>query len=296
MTDSSATPIPGFLGIPGPSDPRSARFAVLPAAYEGSVSWGKGASRGPAALLEASRYLELWDEELGAETHRVGIATMPEVRSEARPADFLPQLEEAYDRAMEGGRVVAMIGGEHSVTLAGVRGCLKRHDRLSVLQLDAHADLREEYEGSRFSHACVMRRVSEVSPIVQVGIRSLSPEEVPLTSSGRVATHFLHEGWPDDLARQVSSRLSEEVYVTVDLDVFDPGVLPATGTPEPGGIDWVRAVALLREVASRHRIVGFDVVELAPIPGLPASDFLAAKLTYRLMGYVARSLRMPPVF
>jgi len=283
-----------FLGSEEEPALHEAAAVVLPVAYEETVSWGKGAAEGPASMLAASAHLELWDEELGAATDRIGIATHPLVRSQDPPDDFLTELQGIYDDAVGEDRLVALIGGEHSVTLPAARAWRRREPGLSLLQLDAHADLRDAYEGTPLSHACVMRRVCELGiPVVQVGIRSHSEEEARLIEEQGphvpAATHYLHQGWPDDLADRVCDTLGDPVYVTFDLDVLDPAYLPATGTPEPGGLDWYRALDLLREVFRRRRVVGFDVVELAPHPAHEASAFLAAKLTYRMLGYAARA-------
>lgn len=292
---TSARSVPPFLGEDASAVALDqARAVILPVAYEKTVSWGGGTGRGPRALLEASASVELFDEELRRETCRIGIHTHAELESDQPPAVFLPELQAVHARAAGAGdRLVAMLGGEHSITLAAVESCLQRHPDLHVLQFDAHADLRDSYGGTPFSHASVMRRVSEKAPIVQVGIRSLSSGEADWMQAGAgnhaVHTHWMHDGWPGDLSDWVLDRLGDPVYITFDLDVLDPSVLPSTGTPEPGGIDWYRATRLLRAVARRRRIVGFDVVELAPVDGHPASDFLAAKLTYRMLGYCAES-------
>ncbi len=295
MTFDFEEPPAPFLGEEGETESGDApRFEVLPVAYEATVSYGAGTSDGPAALLRASENLELYDEELRAETWRCGIHTHPIVRSGAPPEEFLPELHDVYAKCAATGRVVTMLGGEHSVTLAAVRACHAEHSDLSVLQIDAHADLRESYAGSELSHACVMRRIVEFAPCVQVGIRSLSAPEAPLIDAGQspegsaIRTHWMHEGWPADLADRVVESLSPHVYITFDLDAFDPSLLPATGTPEPGGLNWPQATGLLREVFARRNVVGFDIVELAPREGDHASDFVAAKLLYRMMGYKAR--------
>jgi agmatinase len=262
-----------------------ARAVVLPVPYDFSTTYQGGARWGPAAILSASRNMELWDEELGA-TYRAGIHTLPEVEpTAAGPEAMVERVERAVGWILDQGRLPAMLGGEHSITAGAVRAAVRRFPGLTVLQLDAHADMRDSYLDSRHSHACVMRRVREMAPAASVGIRSLSEEEadflrsqpVPLWSVRQLRA--LRGGFEPLLA-----ALGREVYVTCDLDAFDPSVLPATGTPEPGGLDWYETVDLLAAVARRARIVGFDVVELAPLPGQVASDFLAARLTYRLIG------------
>jgi agmatinase len=262
-----------------------ARAVVLPVPYDFSTTYQGGTRWGPRAILAASQNMELWDEELGA-TYRAGIHTLPEVEPTALgPEAMVARVEQAVDWILERGKLPVVLGGEHSITTGAVRAAARRFRDLTVLQFDAHADMRDRYLDSPYSHACVMRRVRESVPATSVGVRSYSEEEALLLRERPVpiwsprALRELRGDW-----RPVLESLGGPVFVTFDLDAFDPAVLPATGTPEPGGLDWYEAVDLLRAVAARSRIVGFDVVELAPIPGQVASDFLAARLTYRLIG------------
>ncbi|OGF14522.1 MAG: agmatinase [Candidatus Eisenbacteria bacterium RBG_16_71_46] len=268
-----------------------ARAVVLPVPYDFSTTYQPGTRWGPQAILAASRNMELWDDEIGP-TYRAGIHTLAELEPTARgPEAMAERVEQAVAWILEQDQLPVVLGGEHSITAGAVRAVSRRHAALSVLQVDAHADMRESYLDSRFSHACVMRRVRETVPAVSVGIRSMSEEEaehlrkhpVPLWSVRQFRA--LERRWDPIL-----EALSGEVYVTFDLDGLDPSLLPATGTPEPGGLDWYEAVDLLRAVSERSRIVGFDVVELAPIPGQVASDFLAARLVYRLIGLAHASV------
>lgn len=272
------------------SDLECARAVVLPVPYDFSTSYQGGTRWGPQAILSASQNMELWDEELGA-SYRAGIHTLPPLEATALgPEVMAGRVEQATGWILDQGRLPAILGGEHSFTIGAVRAASRRYPDLSVLQLDAHADMRDQYFDSRYSHACVMRRVREMVPAASVGIRSMSEEEaawlaehpVPMWSTRQFRA--LHGDW-----EPVLSTLSPNVFVTFDLDVLDPGTLPATGTPEPGGLDWFEAVDLLQAVAARSRIVGFDVVELAPIPGQVASEFIAARLTYRLIGLALSS-------
>lgn len=267
-----------------------ARAVVLPVPYDFSTTYQGGTRWGPRAILSASQNMELWDDELGA-TYRGGIHTLPEVEPTALgPEAMAARVEQAVDWILERGKLPVVLGGEHSITAGSVRAAARRFEGLSVLQFDAHADMRERYLDSPYSHACVMRRVRESAPAVSVGIRSYSEEEalhlrehpVPIWSP-RALRALGGDFGP------VLDGLTGTVFVTFDLDALDPGTLPATGTPEPGGLDWYEAVDLLRAVAARSRIVGFDVVELAPIPGQVASDFLAARLVYRLIGLALAS-------
>ena len=292
MTDERYAPYQDFLGIPEDARPQGApRASILPIPYDLTTSYQPGARRGPIAILEASTHLETFDEELGRETwEEVGIETLPAVVPDtSSPVATLERIERVARDVVSGGKFLIGLGGEHSVTAPLVRAVRGKHPGLGVLQLDAHADLRDSFEGSPHSHACVMHRViDDGAPVAQVGIRSLTREERALIRELGICTVFAPEavGEPvENWIGRVLSALPGDVYVTVDLDVFDPAVMPATGTPEPGGLDWYRALAILREVARRKRIVGFDVVELAPIPGNIAPDFLAAKLAYRLLGY-----------
>jgi agmatinase len=292
MSDERYAPYQEFLGLPedarAPDEPKA---AILPIPYDLTTSYQPGARRGPIAILEASTHLETYDEELDWETCAdVGIVTLPAVVPDTSgPGPTMQRIERAARAVVEQGVFLIGLGGEHSVSAPLVRTVRKRHPHLGVLQLDAHADLRDSFEGSRDNHACVMHRILDDGvPIAQVGIRSLTAEERQLIHEREICTVFAAEAMgpaPERWIERVVAALPDEVYVTVDLDGFDPSIMPATGTPEPGGLDWYRATALLRAVAERRRIVGFDVVELAPIPGNVAPDFLAAKLVYRLLGY-----------
>jgi agmatinase len=279
-----------FGGLEGePAELANARAAVLPVPYDFSTSYQGGTRWGPHAILAASQNMELWDDELGA-TYRAGIHTLPALEPTALgPEAMVQRVEQATGWILDQGKLPAILGGEHSITTGAVRAALARHPDLSVLQIDAHADMRDTYLDSPFSHACVMRRIRERVPAVSVGIRSMSEDEAehlerhPAPIWSTRAFRALRGDWTPILA-----ALSPNVFVTFDLDGLDPGILPATGTPEPGGLDWFEAVDLLQAVAGRARIVGFDIVELAPIPGQVASDFLAARLTYRLIGLALR--------
>ncbi|MFI5371428.1 MAG: agmatinase [Candidatus Eisenbacteria bacterium] len=262
-----------------------ARAVVLPVPYDFTTSYQGGTRLGPAAILAASRNMELWDEDLGA-VYKQGIATMPEVEPTAEgPEAMVTRVERAVGWIMSQGKLPAVLGGEHSITTGAIRAAKRKHPNLSVLQIDAHGDMRDTYLESRFSHACVMRRIRELVPASSVGVRSISEEEAgylganpqPIWSTR--SFRALKGDWAPIL-----ESLTGEVFVTFDLDGLDPSLLPATGTPEPGGLDWFEAVDLLRAVSKRAKIVGFDVVELAPMPGQTASEFLAARLVYRLIG------------
>ena len=271
----------------------SASFVVLPVPYDLTTTYQGGTRRGPAAILEASCNMELYDEEIEAEIYRAGIHTMEPLETVASgPEAMLGRIEEAVDGVLALRKIPVMLGGEHSITLGAVRAARKRYPKLSVLHLDAHADMRMSYQGTPYSHACIGRRMVELCPVVQAGIRSMSVEEADFLRRRK-----LHVCSADSVRRdrawvgKLTRRLTRDVYITVDLDAFDPAVMPATGTPEPGGMLWHDVLDLLREVCRKKNVIGFDLVELAPIPGMVAPDFLAARLAYRMMGYVWKKSR-----
>jgi agmatinase len=272
------------------SDFESAQFAVLPIPYDSTSSYGTGSRRGPAAIIEASRHMELYDNDLDDLPARFGIHTVAELEPDARgPAEMCRRVETAVTRLIDAGKTVVSLGGDHSITFGIVKAYAAKFPRLSVLQLDAHADLRDEYQGTKYSHACTMRRVMEtVGKISQVGIRSLSAGEASFIKSEGKRVHLASD-WTgaEPQVKEVLSELGTgPVYVTCDLDVFDPAFLPATGTPEPGGLSWWHILRLLKSISDQRIIVGFDIVELIPMPGTVAPDFLAAKLAYKVMGLI----------
>lgn len=281
-----------FAGLSSPHPSlASSRVVVLPVPYDSTSEYKSGAREGPRAILDASAYLELYDHELDAEIHLVGIHTLPELEPVmSGPEPTIQRVYQAAKGVLQQDKLLVMLGGEHSLTLGPVRACCEKYSDLSVLQLDAHADLRDSYQGTPFSHACVMRRVWELCPVIQVGLRSLSREERDFLQEER--SKPLYTGRPLDTnnVERVVSALSPHVYVTIDLDVFDPSVMAAVGTPEPGGLGWEQVLTLLRAVARRRSIVGFDVVELCPREGPSSCAFLAAKLTYKLIGYATLPL------
>ena len=273
---------------------KKAQFAVLPVPYDLTSTYQSGARRGPAAILEASGNMELFDEELLKETYRSGIHTLPFVEADARgPAEMVNSVREPIVRVAADGKIPVMIGGEHSISFGAVQAMKEMYPNLSVLQLDAHADLRNEYQGTPYSHACVARRIFEICPLVQAGIRSMSIEESKFIAKNNVRSHTADfiMGGPKSWWKTICDNLRGDLYLTIDLDVLDPAIMPSTGTPEPGGLSWRDVLCLIQEVTKHCRIRGFDVVELAPIPGMVAPDFLAAKLIYRIMGYLTRKRR-----
>jgi agmatinase len=266
-----------------------ARAVVLPVPYDFTTSYQGGTRLGPAAIIAASRNMEVWDDELGP-VYRCGIHTLPELEPTALgPEAMVERVEQAVEWILAGGRVPAILGGEHSITTGAVRAALRRYPALSVLQIDAHADMRDTYLDSPYSHACVMRRIRELVPAASVAIRSMSEEEAEYLAANPAPIWSTRQFRALDGAwGPVLDALSDDVFVTFDVDGLDPSIMPATGTPEPGGLDWYEAVDLLRAVAEKKRIVGFDVLELAPMNGQTASDFLVARLVYRLIGLALR--------
>ncbi len=335
-----------FLGLPKRySDYAAARFAVLPIPYDSTASFQVGTRNGPAAIIHASQNVELFDEELETECHKSGIATLdPLMPNMAGPAAMHDDIFAAARKIVRDGKFLIGLGGEHSITSGLVRAVMTRHKKLSVLQIDAHLDLRQEWEGTPHSHACVMRRVLDLGArVVSVGIRNVSLEEhrflndanrtpsgSPLREASRasegpnevqsskskvqkktgrrtvstrrssnfelrtsnfvsiVSARQCHtdDTWTD----RVLDALGDTVYVTIEIDGFDPAYAPGTGTPEPGGLDWYQVTGLLRRVAAERTIVAADVVEVMPIPGQAVTEFLAAKLAYKLLCYTVCSV------
>jgi agmatinase len=247
-------------------------FVILPVPHEATTSYGKGTKNGPKAILDALTHVEEFDEELRVEI-RPGVEYIVASRQLR-----VGGLQSAVASLLAEKKVPIILGGEHSLTPYAVKACQQRFPDLSVLQLDAHADLRDSYQGRKDSHACVLRRVLEICPAVQVGIRSFSKEEWDWANqTGQIKKIYPING-------NIINNLSKNVYLTIDVDVFDPSIMPATGTPEPGGLLWKEVIALLQQVCREKNIVGFDIVELAPRKGDLASDFTAAKLAWKLMG------------
>lgn len=261
----------------------SAAIAILPVPYDGTSTWIKGADRGPEALLDASYNLEFYDIETRTEVYKRGIATLEPVVESSSPEAMADEVERRMDDILNDGKFPVLIGGEHSVSIGAFRAMARRYPGITILQLDAHSDMRDEYEGSSCNHACVMARAKELTPnITQVGIRSTAREELHNINPQRMF-HAYRIAEDCEWQRKVSEQLGERVYITIDLDVFDPASLPSTGTPEPGGLSYREVMGLLRRVVSEHEVMGLDVVELCPNPSAKASDFLAAKLIYQFL-------------
>ena len=279
-----------FGGIYPECSIHDASFVVVPVPYDLTSTYQPGSRRGPAAIIEASTNMELYDEELKKETYLAGIHTILPLAVEARgPKYMINAVHKEISKIVSLNKIPVMLGGEHSISFGAVSAIKEKYPKLMVLQLDAHADLRESYQGSPFSHASVARRISEICPLVQVGIRSMSKEEADFLPKSKVKSYSAdfaleNKKW----CETICENLSGDVFISIDLDVFDPSIMPATGTPEPGGMYWKNVLHLLKTVSRSCRIRGFDVVELAPLPGIVAPDFMAAKLIYRLMGYITK--------
>lgn len=260
----------------------TASIVILPVPYDGTSTWIKGADKGPKAIIEASPNLEFYDIETQTEVFRYGIHTADEIQEEDTPEEMIEATYMAVKQYISQGKYVVTIGGEHSVTNGPVLAYSEKYAEMTVLQLDAHSDMRQSYQGSKFNHACVMARVREICPVVQVGIRSIDKDELQYIAQDRIFwAHEIHknQNWHE----QVLSKLTKNVYLTIDLDVFDPSIMPSTGTPEPGGLGWYDVLDFVEAVSRKCNIVGFDIVELCPNAENKAPDFLAAKLIYRIL-------------
>ncbi|HEY3374333.1 MAG TPA: agmatinase [Candidatus Aquicultor sp.] len=281
-----------FLGIDENSSFDEADVVIVPVPYDATTTYKAGTREGPLAIINASRQVELYDMEFETEIYKkVGIHTMNELLPNmAGPKEQIKDVKQAVLNVVEGNKFPVMIGGEHSITLGAVQALRERYPDITVLQLDAHTDLRDTYEETKYSHACVMRRIyDEGISFAQLGVRNSSAEEAAFIKEKNIFSvsapqyKFGYYGVED-----IVDALGDTVYITIDMDVFDPSEVPAVGTPEPGGITWYELLRIIDEITFHKKVVGFDVVELAPISGNPASDFFAAKLIYKLIGYCFR--------
>lgn len=273
-----------FYGISPVSFAKS-KVAVLPVPYEGTVSYQHGTSLGPQAIITASRQVEFFDIELQKEIPNVGVFTYTELEPSTNSVkETVDRVEAVTRKSLKANKFQIMLGGEHSITPGAVRAFAAKYKDLSILQLDAHSDLRDEYEGSAYNHACAMRRCREMVPtIIQCGIRSQDREEAAYIRKNHLESQVYYG--PNVPLEKIVKQLTKHVYVSIDLDVFDPSIMLGTGTPEPGGMLWEQVLSILRAVMKSVTVVGADVVELAPIPGISAPDFLAAKLVHKLIAY-----------
>ena len=283
-----------YFGLPEEfSNKDNSKVVIVPVPYEATVSYGKGTSKGPAAVLHASQQVELFDDELWVEPHKIGIHThatvnMDPVVGEESPTAFQP-LYDVISPIIESSKFPISIGGEHSLSLGAIKACAKRYPDLSILQIDAHGDLRKSYDGNPYSHASVAYHVYKALPqplITQVGIRNISQDEVNWLEEDKPNINIFWARHQDRWNfHEIIHTLSDNVYLTIDVDGLDSSVMPSTGTPEPGGMSWYHLIELIKVLCIRKNVVGADIVELAPIANLHAPDFLVAKLLYKLIGY-----------
>jgi agmatinase len=273
--------------VPTVVDYAAATGVILPVPFERTTSYVPGTRNGPRELLLASSQVELWDEEIGLDVHERGLFTLPELDLSSESLDdAMGVIDDVASQVLDAGKFLVTLGGEHSITPPLVAAAARRHPGLTVLQIDAHADLRDSYHGERNSHACAMRRAVEYAPVVQVGIRNLSSGEVEALP-GLSTTIFYDWNMRDDPRWMDAAidALSDTVYLTIDLDGLDPAIMPAVGTPEPGGLSWRETTTLLRRLFERKHVVACDVVELCPVPGLVSPNFVAARLVYKILTY-----------
>lgn len=285
-------PVRNFGGLEEEySSYKKAKAVIIPVPFDKTTTYIHGTSKGPEALIDASRYLERYDDELNQETFKMGIHTLePVAVGDVSSEEMVQRVSAQVADVLKAGKFPVVLGGEHSVSIGAVKAFKDVYPDLSVLQLDAHADMRDELFGSKLNHGCIARRISETCPVIQAGVRSMSREEKDFISSpsnARVKSMSVYDilespMWKD----KVADGLSGNVYITIDLDVLDPALIPSTGTPEPGGLGWYELLDLLKNVTRSKKVVGFDIVELCPMAGNVAPDFLAAKLLYRLLGYI----------
>lgn len=260
------------------------KIIIVPVPYDETSTWIKGAEKGPDAIMEASVNLEFYDVETACEAHKKGINTIHPILEKSSPEALVNAVYEKTLSLLADKKFPVIVGGNHTVSIGAMKAFSENFENLTILQLDAHSDLRQQYEGSEFNHACVMARAREYAPIIQVGIRSISVEELPYVDKSRIFySHKLY--YKKELYSQAIEKLSRNVYITIDLDAFDPSIMPSTGTPEPGGPEYTELIHFLRDVIKNRNVVGFDVVELCPSPNNKMPDFVAAKIIYQLLSY-----------
>lgn len=259
-----------------------AKVVLIPVPYDGTSTWQKGADEGPEAFLAASENMELFDIETRSEVYKKGVYLAPPVSEDSSPEKMVEAVYKTTKNYLMQEKFVTLFGGEHSISIGSIKAFNETFEDLTVVQLDAHADLRPQYEGSACNHACAMHQASKNTNLIQVGIRSMDVEEMEYLDENQ--TYFaddLYEDWIDDAIGQMTPN----VFITIDLDVFDPSILPSTGTPEPGGMFWYETLEFLRTMFKKKNVVGFDIVELCPNSSEKSSDFLAAKLYYKMLSY-----------
>ncbi|MFH1054435.1 MAG: agmatinase [Candidatus Woesearchaeota archaeon] len=263
---------------------KDSKIVILPVPYDKTSTWIKGADKGPEAIITASSNMELYDIETDSEVYKKGIFTDKFINKNLTPEEIADTVSKKVKEYLQEKKFIVVIGGEHSVSIGSIKAHSEKFKDMCVLQLDAHSDLREEYHGSKYNHACVMARAKEIAKIFQVGIRSMDSEELEHMDKKRVV--YAEEiQYNKDWIANIIKKLPKHVYITIDLDVFDPSIMPSTGTPEPGGLLWYETLKLLKEVIKQKEVVGCDIVELCPNKDYKAPDFLAAKLIYKILSY-----------
>ena len=274
-----------YAGIPKEyGSAEKAKVVLLPVPYDGTSTWGKGADKGPEAFLEASENMEIYDIETDSEVYKQGIYLADTLENFETPDAMVETVHKTVKDYIKRGKLVTMVGGEHSISIGAIRAFSECVEDLTVLQIDAHADLRKEYGGTKYNHACAMYEAKETTNLVQVGIRSMDYTETLVMDRDNV--FFAHEMISEDFWMDSALDLmTDNVYITFDLDAFDPSILPSTGTPEPGGLFWYETLDFLKRVFKEKNVVGFDIVELCPNDIDRSSDFLAAKLYYKMLSY-----------
>ncbi|NOQ25010.1 MAG: agmatinase [Bacteroidales bacterium] len=275
-----------YAGIPDEfAQLETSEIVLIPVPYDGTSTWIKGANKGPDAFLEASENMEIYDIETDSEVYKKGVFLTDPVTENNSPEEMVNAVHKTASQYIKQGKFVSLFGGEHSVSIGSIRAFRENFEDLTVLQLDAHADLRPEYDGSKCNHACAVHEAQHTTNLVQVGIRSMDSVEKPYLKKENcffACDIQKNQDWMNDAL----SKITENVFITIDLDVFDPSIMPSTGTPEPGGLNWYQVIDFIRLVAKNKNIVGFDIMELCPNKSNKAPDFLAAKLYYKILSYV----------
>ena len=278
-----------FLGLDSEfGDYKKSRFVVLPIPYERTTSFGTGTEFGPKKIINASHYVELYDEETDSTPAESGVSTLDSLPDLDDPAEMDGLIAGTVSKIFNDAKIPIILGGEHSISYGAVKSAKKTYPNLTVLHFDAHLDLRETYEGTIHSHACVMSRISHIAPVVSVGIRSLSWEESVIAKKMKEENRLFYasEILDSDKSDEILSSLTNDVYISFDVDSFDPSIMPSTGTPEPGGLNWYVVLNILRKVAEKRNIIGVDIVELSPIDTLNHPEFTCAKLVYKIISFI----------
>lgn len=262
----------------------SSKIVLIPVPYDGTSTWQKGADKGPDAFLEASENMEVYDIETRTEVYKQGVFLADPILEKSSPEAMVDAVHQTVKKYIKKNKFVTVFGGEHSVSIGNIRAFHECFDNLTVLQIDAHADLRKSYQGSKCNHACALYEASQTTNLIQVGIRSMDVIETTVMDEEK--TYFAHEMATDEFwTDSAIDQMTDNVYITIDLDAFDPSIMPSTGTPEPGGLFWYETLDFLKKVFEEKNVVGFDIVELCPNPNEKSSDFLAAKLYYKMLTY-----------